>query len=146
MGSKVSTGFDGWLIAVVTNGTPVEIPLRFMRAETYSVTPDQRMEWSAERDVSGLLHRETVQNTPPKIEFETPLMTNSDIATLNGIIQAGFTNVLARKLTIRFYDPEKDEYWDWECYMPDVKYEIRNVDAANKIINYEQIRFAFIGY
>ena len=146
MGSKVSTGFDGWLIAVVTNGTPVEIPLRFMRAETYSVTPDQRMEWSAERDVSGLLHRETVQNTPPKIEFETPLMTNSDIATLNGIIQAGFTNVLARKLTIRFYYPEKDEYWDWECYMPDVKYEIRNVDAANKIINYEQIRFAFIGY
>ena len=146
MGSKVSTGFDGWLIAVVANGTPVEIPLKYMRAETYSVTPDQRMEWSAERDVSGLLHRETVQNCPPKIEFETPLMTNAEIATLNGIIQAGFTNALARKLTIQFYDPEKDEYWSWDCYMPDVKYEIRNVDAVNKVINYEQLRYAFIGY
>lgn len=140
------TGFAGWLIKCVTNGTPVEIPLKYMRAETYTVTPDQRMEWSAERDVTGVLHRETVQNLPPKIEFNTPLMTNSDINTLNSIIKAAFTNYLQRNITIQFYDPERDEYWEWDCYMPDVKYHIRNADTVNSIINYEELRYAFIGY
>lgn len=151
MGQKVNgiTGFDGWLIKVVTPGTPstyVEIPLKYMRAETYTVTPDQRMEWSAERDVTGVLHRETVVNTPPKIEFSTPLMNNTDIQALNTIIQNGFTNALGRDITIQFYDPEKNEYWEWDCYMPDVHYQIRNVDTVNKIINYEELRYAFIGY
>ena len=141
-----ATGFAGWLIKCVTNGTPVEIPLKYMRAETYTVTPDQRMEWSAERDVTGVLHRETVQNLPPKIEFNTPLMTNSDINALNSIIKAAFTNYLQRNITIQFYDPERDEYWEWDCYMPDVKYHIRNADTANSIVNYEELRYAFIGY
>lgn len=141
-----STGFAGWLIKCVTNGTPVEIPLKYMRAETYTVTPDQRMEWSAERDVTGVLHRETVQNLPPKIEFNTPLMTNSDITALNSIIKAAFTNYLQRNITIQFYDPERNQYWEWDCYMPDVKYHIRNADTVNNIINYEELRYAFIGY
>ena len=141
-----ATGFAGWLIKCVTNGTPVEIPLKYMRAETYTVTPDQRMEWSAERDVTGVLHRETVQNLPPKIEFNTPLMTNSEINALNSIIKAAFTSYLQRNITIQFYDPERDEYWEWDCYMPDVKYHIRNADTANNIINYEELRYAFIGY
>lgn len=141
-----AAGFAGWLIKCVTNGTPVEIPLKYMRAETYTVTPDQRMEWSAERDVTGVLHRETVQNLPPKIEFNTPLMTNSDINALNSIIKAAFTSYLQRNITIQFYDPERDEYWEWDCYMPDVKYHIRNADTANNIINYEELRYAFIGY
>ena len=141
-----ATGFAGWLIKCVTNGTPVEIPLKYMRAETYTVTPDQRMEWSAERDVTGVLHRETVQNLPPKIEFNTPLMTNSDINALNSIIKAAFTSYLQRNITIQFYDPERNQYWEWDCYMPDVKYHIRNADTVNNIINYEELRYAFIGY
>lgn len=140
------TGFAGWLIKCVTNGTPIEIPLKYMRAETYTVTPDQRMEWSAERDVTGVLHRETVQNLPPKIEFNTPLMTNADINALNSIIKAAFTSYLQRNITIQFYDPERDQYWEWDCYMPDVHYQIRNADTTNHVINYEELRYAFIGY
>lgn len=140
------TGFSGWLIKAVTNGTPVEIPLKYIRAETYTVTPDQRMEWSAERDVTGVLHRETVANLPPKIEFNTPLMPNSDINTLNGIIKAALTDYLQRNITIQFYDPERDQYWEWDCYMPDVKYTIRMADVPNSTIHYEQLRYAFIGY
>jgi hypothetical protein len=117
-----------------------------MRAETYSVTPDQRMEWSAERDITGVLHRDTVENMPPKIEFKTPLMTNKDIVQLNTIIQGAFTNQRERKLSIEFYDPESDSYKTWKCYMPDVQYQIRNVDAARNIVNYQELRFAFIGY
>lgn len=137
--------FSGYLIKVGT-GTPVEIPLRYMRAETYSVTPDQRMEWSAERDVTGVLHRETVPNMPPKIEFKTPLMTNADVNALNTIISNAFSNKAERKLSVTYYDPELDTYKTHDCYMPDVKYEIRNVDSVNNVINYKELRYAFIGY
>jgi hypothetical protein len=137
--------FSGYLIKVGT-GTPVEIPLKYMRAETYSVTPNQRLEWSAERDVTGVLHRETTANMPPKIEFNTPLMTNKDIKALNTILSNAYSNATERKLSVTYYDPESDTYKTHDCYMPDVKYEIRNVDTATNVINYEELRYAFIGY
>lgn len=137
--------FSGYLIKVGT-GTPVEIPMKYMRAETYSVTPNQRLEWSAERDVTGVLHRETTPNMPPKIEFKTPLTTNTDIAALNTILNNAYSVAAERKLSVEYYDPESDSYKVHNCYMPDVKYEIRNVDSVNNVINYEELRYAFIGY
>lgn len=138
--------FSGYLIKVGPSGSEVEIPLEYMRAETYTVTPNQRMEWSAERDVNGYLHRVTVQNQPPKIEFSTPLMTNSDINALNAILSTAYSNVSERKLRVTYYDPESDSYKTHDCYMPDVHYSIRNVDTAHNVINYEELRYAFIGY
>lgn len=138
--------FSGYLIKVGPSGSEVEIPLKYMRAETYSVTPDQRLEWSAERDVTGVLHRETVANMPPKIEFNTPLMTNSDINALNTILSTAYSVAAERKLRVTYYDPESDSYKTHDCYMPDVKYEIRNVDDVNNVINYQELRYAFIGY
>lgn len=138
--------FTGYLIKVGASGYEVEIPLKYMRAETYTVTPNQRLEWSAERDVTGVLHRETTPNMPPKIEFETPLMTNSDIKALNTILQNAYSVAAERKLRVTYYDPESDSYKSHDCYMPDVHYQIRNVDTANNVINYEELRYAFIGY
>ena len=140
--------FQGYLIRVsdTENGTYTEIPLKYIRGETYSVTPNQRMEWSAERDVNGYLHRQTVQNRPPKIEFETPLMTNTDVLALNTIIRNAYSNYAERKLWVQYYDPETNTVKQHQCYMPDVEYQIRNVDATNRVINYEQLRYAFIGY
>lgn len=138
--------FTGYLIKVGPSGSEVEIPLKYMRAETYTVTPNQRLEWSAERDVTGVLHRETVANMPPKIEFNTPLMTNSDINALNTILSTAYSNVAERKLRVTYYDPESDSYRSHDCYMPDVHYQIRNADTVKNVINYEELRYAFIGY
>ena len=138
--------FSGYLIKVSSseNGTYAEIPLKYIRAETYSVTPNQRMEWSAERDINGYLHRQVVANKPPKIEFETPLMTNAEVAALNSLIN--FEVAAERRLWVQFYDPGSNAYKKHPCYMPDIEYKIRNVDTANNVVNYEQIRYAFIGY
>lgn len=138
--------FSGYLIKVGTGLAAVEIPMKYMRYTSYKVTPDQRMEWSAERDTTGVLHRETVANKPPKIEFETPYMTNSDIVTLNTLIQGKYTVAAERKLDITYYDPESDSYKTAAVYMPDVDYKIYNVDSTNKKILYEPLRYAFIGY
>lgn len=138
--------FSGYLIKVGTGLAAVEIPMKYMRYTSYKVTPDQRMEWSAERDTTGVLHRETVANKPPKIEFETPYMTNSDIVALNTIIQAKYTVAAERKLDITYYDPESDSYKTAAVYMPDVDYKIYNVDSVKNKILYEPLRYAFIGY
>ena len=138
--------FSGYLIKVGTGLAAVEIPMKYMRYTSYKVTPDQRMEWSAERDTTGVLHRETVANKPPKIEFETPYMTNSDIVTLNTLIQGKYTVAAERKLDITYYDPESDSYKTAAVYMPDVDYKIYNVDSVKNKILYEPLRYAFIGY
>lgn len=140
--------FTGYLIKVSNseNGTFAEISPKYIRAETYKVTPNQRMEWSAERDVNGFLHRQTVDNKPPKIEFETPLMTNAQINALNTIISNAYSDSSERKLWVQYYDPESDSYKKHECYLPDVQYKIRNIDTVNNVVNYEQLRYAFIGY
>lgn len=140
----VRHGFEGWLIKVGTEQT--EIPINFIRYSTYKVTPDQRMEWSAERNVNGVLQRETVPNMPPKIEFNTKLLTNSDVTALMSILNKSFTVASERKLPVYFYDPENNTYKTWDCYMPDIDFKIRNVDTVKNIINYEELRFAFIGY
>lgn len=141
-----STNFTGYLLMVGTGANAVEIPLKYMRLESYSVTPDQRMEWSAERDTTGVLHRETVSNKPPKIEFETPYLFSRDVAILNSIISDGYTIEAERKLTITYYDPEEDDYKTADVYCPDRKYEIYNVDQENQRILFKPIRYAFIGY
>lgn len=138
--------FSGYLLKVGTGLAAVEIPLKYIRYTSYKVTPDQRMEWSAERDTTGVLHRETVENKPPKIEFETPYITNADVDNLNTIIQAKYTNAQERKLNITYYDPETNSYKTAAVYMPDVNYKIYNVDTVNNRILYEPIRYAFIGY
>ena len=141
---QILTGFQGWLVKV--GSTPVEIPTSMISAETYKVTPNQRMEESAERDTSGVLWRETVPNTPPKIEFNTPACYNTDVSALNAIFRAAYTNAQERKLPVQFYDPDEDCYKQWNCYMPDVDYTIRTIDVDAKTIFYDPIRYAFIGY
>lgn len=138
--------FQGYLIKVGTGLGAVEIPLKYIRYTSYKVTPDQRMEWSAERDTTGVLHRETVPNKPPKIEFETPYIYNKDVDALNALIRSKYTIAQERKLNITYYDPEEDNYKTAACYMPDVNYKIYNVDSVNNVILYEPIRYAFIGY
>lgn len=137
--------FSGYLIKL-KGGTVQELPMEYISIESYNCTPDQRMESKATRATTGLLHRTTVEHKPVKIEFETPPMTNSDIATLNALIQGHFTDSLQRKLTIEFYNNETDSYRDATVYMPDTHYTINRIDKATNTIYYNKVRYAFIEY
>ena len=137
--------FSGYLIKL-KGGTAEELPMKYIGIESYSCTPDQRMESQATRATTGLLHRTTVAHKPVKIEFETPPMTNKDISALNTLIQGHFTDALQRKLTIEFYNNETDSYRDATVYMPDTQYKISRIDKTNNIIYYDKVRYAFIEY
>ncbi len=142
------SGYSGYLIKIGgSNGTP--LPFKYIRAESYSCTPDQRMEAEANRAITGVLVRKTVAHTATKIEFETPFLTNSDRAALNTMLQTAMQNTgnkQERKLVIEYYDDETDTYKEGTMYMPDVQYTIYKVDNKNNIITYNPVRYAFIEY
>lgn len=142
--SDVLHDFQGWLLKVGSDMTLV--PTEMIKAETYKVSPNQRMEETAERDSTGVLWRETVPNMPPKIEFNTPAAYDTDVNALNAIFRAAYSNEQERKLTVAFYDPEENVYKSWECYMPNIDFPIRTIDIDAKTIFYDEIRYAFIGY
>jgi len=142
--SDVLHDFQGWLLKVGSGMTLV--PTTMIKAETYKVSPNQRMEETAERDSTGVLWRETVPNMPPKIEFNTPAAYDTDVNALNAIFRAAYSNEQERKLTVAFYDPEENVYKSWECYMPNIDFPIRTIDIDAKTIFYDEIRYAFIGY
>ena len=135
--------FNGYLIKLGGSGG-TELPMKYMKPESYIAEPNQRMESEAGRDVTGTLHRTTVEHTATKIEFETPYLTNDQVASLNSMLRSAMSNVHRKDITIYYYDMETNSYRSASCYIPDIKYTIYRVDG-NTII-YKPIRYAFIEY
>ena len=138
--------FNGKLIELKTNGSWVNFPIKYIKAESYKVTPDQRMESEANRSADGYLKRTTVDHTASKIDFTTTNLTNTDVKRINDMRTAAFTNAKQRKVDVRYYNPDTDSYNTGTFYMPDVDYEINRVDLQTNTVHYNPIRFAFIEY
>lgn len=135
--------YSGYLIKVGgSNGT--QLPMKYIKVEGYDVSPNQRMEVEAKRDVTGVLHRTTVAHTATKVEFNTPKMTNYDVDAMMTLFRNNWSSTAERKLTIQYYDPETDSYKEGTFYMPDIKFPINRVNGNT--IYYNEIRIAFIEY
>lgn len=130
--------YSGYLLKV--NG--IQISNKFIQLSTYAITPNQRLESSAERDTTGELHRETCEHTATKVEFNTPYLKGTEVAELNQLL--GFTNNLQRNVSIEYFDPETQSYKTADCYIPDIQYTIYSeIDGE---LLYTPIRYAFIEY
>lgn len=138
--------FNGKLIELKTGANYVEFPLKYIKAESYKVTPNQRMESSANRATTGLLHRVTVSHTSSKIDLNTPPITNAEVNAIHTLLSNAYTDSLQRKLDIRYYDPSSDTYKTATVYVPDIDYEINRIDKTTNTIHYNPVRIAFIEY
>lgn len=134
--------YAGYLIKLTRNNQV--LPLGYMKPESYSATPNQRMESEAGRATTGLLHRTTIEHTSTKIEFETPPLTNHQLVTLNNLLASNMSDRHRRDIAIEYYNNETDSYKTANCYMPDVKYTIYRVHEDT--VFYKPIRYAFIEY
>ena len=121
-------------------------PMKYIKVEGYNVTPNQRMETEAKRDVTGTLHRSTVAHTATKVEFNTPNMTNLDVDAMMTLFRNAWTSTAERKLTLYYYDMETNDYKTGTFYMPDIQFQIDHIDNTNGIIYYKETRIAFIEY
>ena len=133
--------YAGYLVKVGT----YTIPLSFIKAESYKVT-HLIQDLDSYRDADGILHRNALSHVPDKCEFEcVPMLTNTEISTVVNAIRGQFTNAAERKANVTIYIPETDSYVTNEAmYMPDPEYSIYYADSS--IIQYNSVRFAFIGY
>lgn len=131
--------YSGYLIKV--NGTT--LPMKFIKLSTYDVTPNQRIETSADRSASGVLVRSTVSHTPSKIEFQTPHLYQDDVAELVSLLNMGKSN-LQRNVTLNYFCPDTQTYQSGTFYIPDTKFSIYRIDG-DKLV-YMPIRVAFIEY
>lgn len=137
--------YNGYLIKVGgSNGTI--LPMKYIKFEGYDITPNQRMESEAKRAVTGLLHRTTVAHTASKIEFNTPIMTNSDMDAMMTLFRNAWASTSERKLELYYYDMETNTYKSGDFYMPDIKFQIDHIDNAKNIVYYKETRVAFIEY
>lgn len=135
------------IVAVQNRSTKayVSIPLGMIRYETYQITPQQTIDLDSYRSENGNLLRNPVA-TKCKLEFNTPLMTDTQWGEIWSIIKAGFNNNTERKLKLRYYDTLSATYKTGYFYVPDVQTTIRNIDEGAGVINYNEIRIAFIEY
>lgn len=138
--------YSGYLVKVGTGSSAYIIPLSFIKAESYKVTRLVQ-DLDSYRDANGVLHRNALSHVPIKCEFEcVPMLTNTEITAVVNAIRSRFTNAPERKATVEVYVPETDEYITNSdgMYMPDPEYSIYYADSS--IIQYNSVRFAFIGY
>lgn len=127
------------------NGTFTSIPHGMIRYETYQITPDQMLDLDTFRSETGLLIRNVLSHSATKIEFNTPVTTSTKWNAVLNIIKTGYVDGKARRLRLRYYDPETDDYKAGWFYRPDIQYTIRNIETDGTI-NYDEIRVAFIEY
>lgn len=132
--------YQGYLIKV-GNYT---IPLSLIRADSYIVF-QSITDLDSFVDADGYLHRNALDHTANKVEFETvPQMNNTEFAALMQNIRSQYTVPKERKASVTCYIPETDNYETQDMYMPDIKPQIYLASATE--IKYDAVRLAFIGY
>lgn len=122
------------------------LPYKYIKLATYKSSPNQRLDLDSYRDSDGVLHREVLSHTASKIEWETPYLTNIDVAEMNAIFNAAMSNQTERKVSVTYYNEENDTYKTGTFYMPDVQYTVYHADLDNKRLIYSPIRIALIEY
>lgn len=132
--------YKGYLIKI---GNYI-FPLSMIKAETYKAT-NYGQDLDSTRDVNGILHRTALENTAPKVEFETRnMLDNTQVSSIFANIQANYTNAVEKKASVEVYAPELDKYVTSDMYMAD--FEPTMYFADEKEIKYLSTRMAWISY
>ncbi|MDO4272712.1 MAG: hypothetical protein Q4D16_03510 [Eubacteriales bacterium] len=135
--------FEGWLLKFGNQ----EFPLELIDHESWKSTPNQRQEIKAWQDNTGKLHRDTVSHTRTKIEFETvDDLTLAEKMRIQSVITSSMTDTHQRMADIEYWNDETNAYAKTTVYVPDITFQIAEIDEARKNIYYKKIRFGLIEY
>lgn len=132
--------YKGYLIKI---GNYI-FPLSMIKAESYKAT-NYGQDLDSTRDVNGILHRTALENTAPKVEFETRnMLDNTQVSSIFANIQANYTNAVEKKASVEVYVPVLNKYVTSDMYMADFEPTIYFADE--KEIKYLSTRMAWISY
>lgn len=132
--------YKGYLIKI---GNYI-FPLSMIKAESYKAT-NYGQDLDSTRDVNGILHRTALENTAPKVEFETRnMLDNTQMSSIFANIQENYKNAVEKRASVEVYVPELDRYVTSDMYMAD--FEPTMYFADKKEIKYLSTRMAWISY
>ncbi len=138
-----SGGFEGWFIKFGSQ----KLPMKYLNKGGYSSTPNQRQEASAWQDTGGHLHRDTASHYRTKIEFKTvDGITLAEKQEIQSIMNSAITDKKERKGSITYWNEEENAYKQATVYIPDITFEVDEVDEKRKTVYYNSIRIALIEY
>ena len=138
--------FDTYFVKVIraSDNTAVPIPNKYISLTSYVSTPNQRQDLDSYQDNLGKLHRNTLEHTRSKLEWNTPPLFERELLSLQNILNSGIINAKERKLKIIHYCFDTHTYEQGEFYMPDITFTpllIRNGEVLM-----DKVRLAFIEY
>ncbi len=131
--------YEGYLLKM--NG--VKIPHKYMEHDSYKVKVNTQ-DLNSEQDANGKLHRNVLEHSSIKIEWNFPSATNIFMQELLSIFRGIWGKSNERKAECTVYVPEWDEYHTGTFYMPDMEFQIYSIQ--NDIIRYRSVRMALIEY
>lgn len=121
-----------------------QIPIEYISCQTYKVTRSIQ-DLNSYRDSNGELHREALEHTLEKVEFETVLRLYGD--EMEKLIKGISDNYIIpgeRKVLATVFIPELNDYVTREMYVPDIQFTID--DATSTDIWYGSSKISFIAY
>ena len=138
--------FDTYFVKVIraSDNTAVPIPNKYISLTSYVSTPNQRQDLDSYQDNLGKLHRNTLDHTRSKLEWNTPPLFERELLSLQNILNSGIINSKERKLKIIHYCFDTHTYEQGEFYMTDITFTpllIRNGEVLM-----DKVRLAFIEY
>ena len=120
--------------------------VKFIKPESYKISPAQRQDLDSFVDAQGYLNRNVLPHTRSKIEINTIYMDNTKMAELWGIIRSHYTSELERKVPLTYYRQDTDDYASGSFYVPDPQFPIHRIDREHNKIYYDSMTLKFIEY
>jgi len=111
------------------------VPLKYIKADSYKVVPNRRQDLDPYRDANGELHRNTLSHTATTISFETKPMWNSEFATFMSLLRNSYSDSLEKKVSVTYYCPDLDSYKTGDFYVPDIEYSIYMIKGTKILYN-----------
>ena len=132
-------GFDGWLLKI--NGQ--EFPGSYIRAGTYTITPDQETDIDDFTDNTGKFNRNVLPAKATKIEFEVKPLRLYQMQQIMSLIPGIDSD---NEVQIEYWNPRAMKYQSGRAYIPDISFEPYMVYKEIGDILFNPFRVALIEY
>lgn len=133
--------YQGYLIKIGDFVVPMN---KYIKADSYTVGK-KGQDLDSYRDANGYLHRNALNHTVNKVEFETPAMlTDDDVEILMSNIERNYINSVEKKVLVTLYIPELRGYESQEMYIADIDFSIYTTHSG--VVRYNPIKISMVGY
>lgn len=136
----------GMVALATASDTYESINMDWIQADSVDITPHQRTDLDSYVNGNGALKRTVLPHYRTKINLTTTILTASQLASLRGIISRALNYgvVSERKVHVKYFDPEANDYTTGVFYIPDITYNFKTV--LDGVLYYQPIPLTLIEY